>query len=127
MERLTQKREDGFYELKESQELYGKEDVSRLVQVIGKYEDTEENLWWEFGCDKTAVFKALTEGCWIMTGYKKVEHVLPSEIRLGIKYAGTINQVWSYMCLYIELNGKPYSIKTGDHGIKWALTKEELE
>ena len=40
--RLTKIRNDGFYELKKGQEIYGEENGIRLVQIVGKYEDIEE-------------------------------------------------------------------------------------
>ena len=41
--RLTEKKENGFYELKEGQEIYGEENGIRLVQIVGEYEDIDES------------------------------------------------------------------------------------
>ena len=42
MERITNKREDGFYDLKPEREIYGWENGIRLVQIVGRVEDIEE-------------------------------------------------------------------------------------
>lgn len=122
MKRITRKRKDFGYELAPGQEIYAEENGVRLVQVVGQCEDAEEEL----GCHFTNVLKALSEECWIMARHR-IKHVLPSEIRLGIKYAGSAKCIESFMCLGIELEGKHYDVKTEDYGKTWALTKEELE
>ena len=42
MDRITQRRPSGFYELKPGKEVYGWENGIRLVQLVGYYEDCEE-------------------------------------------------------------------------------------
>lgn len=42
MNRITEKLENGFYELKPENEFYGWENGIRLVQIVGNYEDIFE-------------------------------------------------------------------------------------
>ena len=96
-----------------------------VLKILGDYRELKEGL----GCDPMKVLKALTEGCWIATGYKQVKHVLPCEVRLGVRYGGSTKCVEEFMCLGIEpinIDGRHYDIKTEDYGKTWALTKEEL-
>lgn len=42
--RITEKKENGFYELKKGQEIYGEENGIRLVQIVGEYEDIDTDI-----------------------------------------------------------------------------------
>ena len=42
--RLTKKLDNGFYHLKPENEIYGEENGIRLVQIVGHYEDLEEQI-----------------------------------------------------------------------------------
>ena len=42
--RITEKMKNGLYRLKSGQEIYGEENGIRLAQVVGEYEDIEEEL-----------------------------------------------------------------------------------
>lgn len=42
--RLTEKKENGFYELTKNNEIYGEENGIRLVQIVGQLEDIEEEF-----------------------------------------------------------------------------------
>ncbi len=39
MNRITEKKENGFYELTTGNEIYGEENGIRLVQIVGRLED----------------------------------------------------------------------------------------
>ncbi len=94
-----------------------------VLKILGDYRELKDKL----GCDPMKVLKALTEGCWTMTRYKQVKHVLPCEIRLGVRYGGSAKCVEEFMCLGIEtVDDKHYDIKTEEYGKTWASTKEEL-
>lgn len=57
MNRITEK--DGvFYKLKPENEVYGWEDGIRLVQIVGRLEDLEEQI----GCPFEVLFRALKDG-----------------------------------------------------------------
>lgn len=107
--RLTEKKENGFYELKKGQEIYGEENGIRLVQIVGEYEDIEEEL----GISLVTLFKALNR-CYTEDSHKGTAMIINHE-EIGIKY-----QINDY-----SWNSKICKIK--DYGKTWALTKEELE
>lgn len=115
--RITRKKENGFYKLKEGQEIYGEEDGIRLVQIVGRFEDIEDEL----GIDLLTLFKALKNGVYYFT----------RGMQLTKDYVGLIDD-------YISIGPRDklsYSLMTGfekqtlsvkDYGKTRALTKEEL-
>ena len=111
MKRITNKRKDGLYELTKDSEIYGWEDGIRLVQIVGAFEDTEEEL----GIDIITLFKALKDGIYVRNGKLDKEYFIRGQElvcdRHGLTYKWG-NTKW-YECY--DLYGKT-----------WALTKEEL-
>ena len=55
MNRITEKKENGFYELTTGNEIYGEENGIRLVQIVGRLEDIEDQL----GCTLEELFNGL--------------------------------------------------------------------
>ena len=119
--RLTKMREDGFYELKKEQEIYGEENGIRLVQIVGKYEDIEDEL----GVSLATLIKIFKASCSGQTVFVKYDS------------DGDYERVIYKVCLSDDYNGVILkTIKGGallsdykfkDYGKTWALTKEELE
>lgn len=110
--RITEKKENGFYELKEGQEIYGEENGIRLVQIVGQYEDIKEEL----GIDLITLFKALKNGAYIpfygqIISLEKYKIDFPNK-RFIAKH----------------FNGKMYeeTLYFKDYGETWALKKEGL-
>lgn len=126
--RLTRKKENGFYELKKGQEIYGQENGIRLVQIVGKYEDKEEEL----GIDFATLINALKNGIWVKdlknNVYKVNCHLCRVETgggvdcSLGLAFQQNGNYKWRYLVLDTRRDN---DIK--DYGKTWALTKEELK
>ena len=108
--RITEKEKNGFYELKMGKEIYGEENGIRLVQIVGRYEDIEE----EFGIGLITLFKALTDGIW----YEKEGHSLHTSMCFNVDKEWVIG-CWfnKYECVYCRLK---------DYKKTWALTKEGL-
>ena len=107
MKRITKKKESGFYELTEGNEIYGEENGIRLVQVVGQLEDIKEEL----GISIVTLFTAMKEGFWSNeedgVGYDNYHHPSNLYIDLDEIYDG-----------YLQ---KSYSLK--DYGVTWSLTK----
>lgn len=117
--RLTKKRKDGFYELEEGQEIYGKENGIRLVQIVGQLEDIEEKL--EMPIDK--FFQALFGSAkmlkvWCIHPHKGLQEVFLSgfENHETARYFNAFN---------IDIGSTTLGLS--QYGKTWALTKEELE
>ena len=120
MERLTKKREDGFYELKESQEIYSKEDVTRLVQVIGQYEDIEESA----GMPLERLIAMLKDGFWVVATEDDSQDIFQVFDTRDVVFDFDAKKI----TLYFELSEDVYNTyKFEDYGKTLALTKEELE
>ena len=109
--RLTEKKENGFYELKNGQEIYGEENGIRLVQIVGKKEDIEEEL----GIDLITLFKVLKNGFY---------RYRPTAINNVICFIAKPKVNMEQKCFTYGSYGKSYF---KDYGKTWALTKEELE
>ena len=109
--RITKQKENGFYELKKGQETYGEENGIRLVQIVGEYEDIED----EFGVNLITLFKALNDGVYFEKDKK--HHI----VALDLGSSG------NYRLSYEVIDGFFESVYTKDYGKTWALTKEELE
>lgn len=108
--RLTEKKENGFYELKEEQKIYGLENGIRLIQMVGKYEDIEEEL----GIDLITLIRALKNGVWV-----KTKNDISKHLTVALKKRHHTKEYWLFY--------RPYShIYLKDYGKTWALTKEEL-
>ena len=107
--RLTEKKENGFYELKKSEEIYGEENGIRLVQIVGQYEDIEEEL----GIDLIKLIECIRneKGIW-----KKDFN------------GGLINTRCMLTCYFgrWQIYDKENIYELKDYGKTWALTKEEL-
>ena len=122
--RITEK--DGeFYKLKPEQEVYGWENGIRLVQIVGKLEDLEEEL----GCPLEVVFKALKGGFYTVSNsrlqlFKECDNRTVFIRHLGydieICCEQSKNEIHSRCEIYLERSTKDYK-KT------WWLkeTKEE--
>ena len=108
--RLTEKKENGFYELTKDNEIYGKENGIRLVQIVGQLEDIEEEL----GIDLITLFKALKDGIYIK----------PNNIYCGSPYLCFAENEHRELEFQFKIMGTWYKVK--DYGKTWALTKEEL-
>ena len=120
MERLTQKREDGFYELKDSQEIYGKEAISRLAQVIGKYEDIEESA----GMPLERLIAILKDGFWVVATEDDSQDVFQVWNTRDVIFDFDAKEI----TVYFEFSEDVYNTyKFEDCGNTWALTKEGLE
>lgn len=111
--RITEKKENGFYELKEGEEIYGEENGIRLVQIVGQLEDIEDDL----GIDLVILFKANNDGVYYKKNLKHYNAELDFKhkcIRLSKHYEAEDDFEYHYVMF------KGY-------GKTWALTKEELE
>lgn len=69
MDRITEE-VDGFYELKPEAEVYGWENGIRLVQIVGRLEDLEDQI----GCTLSIREKALQQG-FIYNGFTKISNI----------------------------------------------------
>ena len=58
MSRITMKQDNGFYTLKDREKLFNFENEVKLVQILGLYEDLEE----EIGCPLNILVEALAKG-----------------------------------------------------------------
>lgn len=106
--RITRKKENGFYKLKEGQEIYGEEDGIRLVQIVGKFEDLEEEL----GIGLTKLFEIL-----------KSENIYAN----GKRYDNSNSLSYMGNSWLIFNHQAKQGFRFKDYGKTWALTKEELE
>lgn len=123
--RLTEKKENGFYELKAGAEIYGEENGIRLVQIVGQYEDIEEEL----GIDLLTLFKALKNGIWYKVNHE-VNQFIPDEgMHIVADCNGSEERTNYWLLSVIDLNSKECLIDfwVDNYGKTWALTKEELE
>lgn len=114
--RVTEKKENGFYELKEGQEIYGEENGIRLVQIVGEYEDIKEEL----GIDLITLFEVLKDKkVWVIyANHISRFYITDIDIKKGI-IVGNIN-IGKSACFE-----KTYNIK--DYDKTWSLTKENLK
>ena len=112
--RLTKKKENGFYELKEGQEIYGEENGIRLVQIVGEYEDLEEEL----GIDLVTFFK-IRKHCYDRKPIfiKDKGMIIKSDCRVELGYKSVAVYTGDYGADLYPLKG---------YGKTWALTEEEL-
>ena len=114
--RLTCKKDDVYYPNDES--WVSSDDGSnacRLLQVIGRYEEIEEQI----GIDLIILFNALVNGFYIK--YKKLDGYSYGFVRGGDQYLH-LNVIDES----IELAATKDKYYFKDYGKKWALTKEEL-
>ena len=107
MDRITIKQDNGFYRLKEADSVFGWENGIRLVQIVGKKEDLEEEL----GCpmEKLVQFSK-QETVYTIYGTHTNEIVIV-DLNLGrihISINGDINN--SY-CLYFKDYKKTWWLK----------------
>lgn len=109
--RLTEKKENGFYELKKGQEIYGEENGIRLVQIVGEYEDIEEEL----GIDLITLHKLFHTRKIYSYGHTSIMENSISDINIYNKMI----TIWNGTCHSIY----PLS----EYGKSFALTKEELQ
>lgn len=107
--RITEKKENGFYELNNGQEIYGEENGIRLVQVLGKYEDIEELC-------KKIVSQPVYEK-FVDTGEIHKEDYTE------------YHALYNFKERRIEVYGFEFINWFGldEYGKTWALTREELE
>ena len=111
--RITEKKENGFYELKKGQEIYGEEDGIRLVQIVGEYEDIEEKL----GINLIKFITALTSDVYL---YHNGELVKCEQVPCLLCFDGKY-------CLEYHFEFDVEQVYLKDYGKTWALTREELE
>lgn len=108
--RITEKTENGFYKLKKGFEIYGYENGVRLVQIVGKTEDRQEEL----GVTLNTLLKTFNDGVYVK------EKGIVSHRRFS--YLGKANgEFW--------LEDGPDNggtVRVRDYGKTWALTEEEL-
>ena len=109
MNRLTEKKENGFYELKKGQEIYGEENGIRLVQIVCQWEYIEEL------CEKV-VEKPIYEK-FRDTGEIHEEDYTECDALYNFKE----KRIEFYMYDFVNF------LELKDYGKWWALTKEELE
>lgn len=125
MSRITNKRENGFYDLAKGQEIWGEENGIRLVQIVGEYEDIRDDL----GVDLRILVKALKNGIYAsMYGGKpnndinKIIFIEPRQFKLCLHVEKP--------CIYYEW-GWPGPDSTSyylsDYGKSWALAEGELK
>ena len=110
--RLTEKTKNGFYELKKGQEIYGEENGIRLVQIVGRYEDVEE----EFGIDLVTLFKAFQNIIYVKWDTEKIPH----KDKVEEIYFSDFDE----LCFVLSKHGQAISVR--DYGKHWALTEKEL-
>ncbi len=124
--RITEKKENGFYELKEEREIYGWENGIRLVQIVGRVEDIEE----KWGISIDLVDRILD--------YLDEVYLDNSDKPFYVKYLDGIDTVTPvYMQLdrrnkrlletYSADGSGPTEYPFSEYGKTWALTREELE
>lgn len=108
--RITEKKENGFYELKEGEEIYGEENGIRLVQIVGQLEDIKDEL----GISLKVLFKCFkSTKFYIRNLFGEIIEVESDIVRFDIGHG----------YVYFGADYCPLS----DYGKTWALTKEELE
>lgn len=114
--RLTEKKENGFYKLKEGQEIYGEEDGVRLVQIVGKFEDIEDEL----GIDLITLFKA---------GQQRYVFVKNAFGEINSRELYDIDIYTKIIVYYFEYQPERQLMHQhlNMYGKTWALTREELE
>lgn len=143
MIRITEKKENGFYELTKGNEIYGEENGIRLVQIVGKYEDIEKELEMSL----SQFFKITkTQSLWWKDRHTKTTHHIESEfisikpywsIGAGIMFEFSWNdrQITYYRGTDVVIRGDESPInlphiylylRGDDYGKTWALTEEEL-
>ena len=148
--RLTEKKENGFYELKDGEEIYGEENGIRLVQIVGQLEDIKEKINL-FGIEEDQrnlinflkLVLAEENGFY----YKKDDKIYFCRwcVRVGLHLVETqpcyaVKETTLQSCYYGDVekikaveDAHYWSWKTclnvhlRDYGKIWALTKEELE
>lgn len=117
MSRLTQKQDNLYYPTNENS-IFPDDgsNAIRLLQVIGEYEDLEEEL----GIDLLTLFKALKDGIWISLDnvfFNTLIYKLSSDLSLKF-YLGK----W-YIAYYHSLNGKTFYVGLKDFNKTWWLEK----
>ena len=106
--RITKKRENGFYELKEGEEIYGEGNGIRLVQIVGQYEDIKEL------CEKI-VSQPIYE-----------KYIDDGEIHKENYIGEYVSYNFKERSIYIYGYGFIHRFELENYGKTWALTKEEL-
>ena len=120
MNRITEK--DGkFYKLKPENEAYGWEDGIRLVQIVGRLEDLED----EIGCPLNVLFKLAKQRHFYYEENKELHLINCFDIEL-------FNNK-----IYFDSNWVDHDIELGDfgtielplneYGISWWLKKDKEE
>ena len=108
MIRITEKKENDFYELTKGNEIYGEENGIRLVQIVGALEDFGEKI----DTDWTNVLNAIACGFYKLNRVGNIVYVNPMP---KVDFKNKCFMTSSYYRLYFK-----------DYGKTWALTKEEL-
>ena len=116
--RLTKKKENGFYELKKGQKIYGEENGIRLVQIVGEYEDTKEELNMNLNLLPTLLKIKKGDKIYVIDGTLVKAEVTDNSLVNGklmvFSHYGYKGITYTPVCYYSE------------YGKTWALTKEEL-
>ena len=111
MSRLTKKQGDLYYPNNEN-DIFPDDgsNAIRLLQVIGKYEDLEEEL----GIDLITLFKALKSGVWYREWKEPIKHTC------GLRLLKSGKSCWG-------LDNKNYYFPLEEYSKTWSLRKEDLE
>ena len=112
--RITKKIENNFYELTKENEIYGEENGIRLVQIVGEYEDIEEEL----GISLITLIRASKDGVYL----KKKRRHYHADVDLKYNCLRLTNPGFSD-------DGRDFEVEYvtfKDYKRLWALTKEEL-
>lgn len=106
--RITEKKENGFYELTKGNEIYGEENGIRLVQFLGGLEDFGEKL----DISWSILLNAINSGFYKIDNRGSIIFINPMP---RVDFKNKCFNTSSYYKLYFK-----------DYGKTWALTKEEL-
>lgn len=106
--RITEKKENGFYELTKGNEIYGEENGIRLVQFLGGLEDFGDKL----GISWAILLNAINSGFYKIDNRGGIIFISPMP---RVDFKNKCFNTSSYYKLYFK-----------DYGKTWALTKEEL-
>ena len=112
MSRLTKKKGYLYYPTKENYLIPDDgSNVARLLQIVGKYEDLEEEL----GISLPILFKALKNGIYFKTPHNYEVYVHGNALMIDME---TKQIKWNY-------TGGKANLK--DYGKTWELCKEDLK
>ena len=109
--RLTERKANGLYELKDRLEIYG----DRLIQIVGRYEDIEEQFDIELGILVDALKQGIIYVPFIYNKDGTLERAAPLKV-IGINRDRIIYECPNglYATKLIKDYGKTWVLKEGD-------------